>query len=238
MEKLIYPMWTDDEGSALRERLLETLVQPLLGLPGVRGVRLCVADDAVAPAAEKRLARQAPLPGAVLSLWLDDAGARQAHEALVDDACQRWACLLVTEAEPIVNRSQAPDTAGRLPGFCQVVFLQTPPRLSREEWLDIWQGSHTRVAIDTQSTFAYRQNVVVRTLAAPEQRIDAVVEENFPEAAMTSDLAFYDAADDAELQARFKAMMESCARFIDFERMDVIPMSEYVFGELLSRPAP
>jgi len=51
----------------------------------------------------------------------------------------------------------------------QVVLLRKPPRLSHEQWLEIWLGSHTQVAIDTQSTFGYRQNVIVRplTFAAP-----------------------------------------------------------------------
>jgi hypothetical protein len=60
-----------------------------------------------------------------------------------------------------------------------------------------------------------------------------MIEENFPDQAMTSDHAFYGAPDDETLQANLTAMMESCARFIDFERIDVIPMSEY----LLSKPA-
>ena len=59
------------------------------------------------------------------------------------------------------------------------------PRLSYEQWLDIWHNSHTRVAIDTQSTFGYRQNVVVRPLTYLAPPIDAIIEENFPPAAMS-----------------------------------------------------
>jgi hypothetical protein len=88
------------------------------------------------------------------------------------------------------------------------------------------------VAIDTQSTFGYRQNYVVRALTEAAPEVHAIVEENFPDEAMTSDHAFYAAPDDATLARHQQAMMDSCARFIDFERIDVIPMSEY-----LSRPA-
>ena len=34
--------------------------------------------------------------------------------------------------------------------------------------------------------------------------------------------------DDETLQANVGAMMESCARFIDFDRIDIVPMSEYL----------
>ena len=58
--------------------------------------------------------------------------------------------------------------------------------------------------------------------------IDAVVEENFPAEAMNSQLAFYAAESEAGYQANFSAMIESCARFIDFDRINVVPTSEYL----------
>lgn len=237
MEKLVYPLWAGAKGAGdpLRQRLLEQVVPALMAAPGTRAARVTVVDSAVADAAGKRTARREPLPDAVVSLWLDNAGDRAVQEAAIAGACERFETLLVTEAEPIVNTGHAPDADGRVPGWCQVVFLETPPRLSRDEWLTVWQGSHSQVAIDTQSTFAYRQNVVARVFEGDDKSPDAMIEENFPDAAMTSDHAFYDAADDAQLQERVKAMMDSCARFIDFDRIDVIPMSEYVFGELLNR---
>ncbi|WP_157976741.1 EthD domain-containing protein [Parahaliea mediterranea] len=234
MEKLIYPLWAKTDGDALRETLLNETIPALRACEGTRAVRLTVADSAVASAAPKRIERLPPAPVAVVSLWLDNGGDRAAQEALLAGACERFDCLLVTEAEPIVNRDQPPAADGRVPGWCQVVFLETPPRLSRQQWLDIWQGSHTRVAIDVQANFAYRQNVVVRAFCEGERLPDAMIEEDFPAAAMTSDHAFYGAQDDDELQRRVGAMMDSCARFIDFDRMDVLPMSEYIFGDLLT----
>ena len=62
---------------------------------------------------------------------------------------------------------------------------------------------------------------------------EAIVEENLPPEAMTDDHAFYaTGGDQAILQKHMQAMMESCARFIDFERIDVIPMSEYLVKPL------
>jgi hypothetical protein len=51
---------------------------------------------------------------------------------------------------------------------------------------------------------------------------------------MTSDHAFYaTGGDEAVLQANMTAMMDSVARFIDFEHIDVIPMSEYLVKPLI-----
>ena len=47
---------------------------------------------------------------------------------------------------------------------------------------------------------------------------------------MDSNHVFYEAeGDDAKLAQNLKAMMDSCARFIDFDKIDIIPTSEYLF---------
>ena len=232
MEKVIYCLWrrdtvpADDFGSGLRQQL----VPQLQALAALRGLRLAVVDSAVAAAADKRMQTSGPLPDALLSLWLDDAWQRPDPAALVPELVARSCAWLVSEAEPIVNDTQPPGADARVPGFCQVALLQRPPRLDEQSWLGIWKGSHGQVAIDTQATFAYRQNLVVCALDDDAPLLHAVVEENFPDAAMTSKHAFYAAADDATLAAHEAAMMESCARFIDFDKIDVVPMSEYLFS--------
>lgn len=232
MEKVLYCLWrqdavaADDFGAGLRDRL----VPQLQALTALRGLRLAVADSAVADAADKRLQTTGPLPDALLSLWLDDAWQRPDPAALAPELVTRSSAWLVAEAEPIVNSTQPPGADARVPGFCQIALLQRPPRLDEQTWLGIWKGSHGRVAIETQSTFAYRQNLVVCALDANAPLLHAIVEENFPDAAMTSKHAFYAAADDATLAAHETAMMESCARFIDFDKIDVVPMSEYLFS--------
>ena len=56
------------------------------------------------------------------------------------------------------------------------------------------------------------------------------MEENFPAAAMSSRPAFYDAVgDDALYEQREQEMMASAMRFIDFDEINCIPMSEYNF---------
>lgn len=236
MEKLIYPLWKDPELGAddFREQLLAGLGREVSQLGDVHGVRVTVADSAVDQAQGRRMQNHPPLPDAVLSLWVDNAGAAAAWEPLLDQVVARRSCYLVVEAEPLVSQRQhAAPPGDRVYGMCQVVFFSKPSHLSRHEWLDLWQGDHTRVAIETQSTFGYRQNLVVRAIGEGTPECDAIVEENFPPDAMGSDHAFYDTGgDDDLLTRRMTAMLESCARFIDFETIDVVPMSEYVIKPL------
>ena len=229
MEKLLYPLWKAEElaADAFRDALLAWSKQQL-AQASLSGLRLAVADSGVAPAAGRRLSSGAPLPDGLLSLWLPDPGTRAPLEASLADRVARFECYRVREVEPLVNRRAGAD--GRVPGMCQVALLYRPARLSEEEWLSRWQGSHTPIAIDTQATFGYRQNLVVQALAGSAAPPDAVVEENFPPGAMTSEYAFYgvEAGDEASLARRRDELMASCARFIDFDRIDVVPMTEYL----------
>ena len=234
MEKLIYPVWAPDglDQDDFRDQLLHSVAAALLVEKNVRALRIAVVDSAVQPAADKRLQTCHTLPDGMISLWVNTNGARAAIEQVIAITVQRFTAYLVTEAEPMAN-TQYPCCSGeRVHGMCQVVFLRRPERLSERQWLEIWQGSHTRVAIDTQSTFCYRQNVISRSLCEGQPEFHAVIEENFPSEAMTSELAFFGATDDQSLHENRSALMESCARFIDFDRIDVVPMSEYVLKDL------
>ena len=56
-----------------------------------------------------------------------------------------------------------------------------------------------------------------------------MVEECFPAAAMTDQHVFFDAHGNlATFERNTRAMAESCARFIDMDKIDVIPSSQYV----------
>lgn len=235
MEKLLYPLWkhASSTGDEFRDELLGQLAPRLELLEGLHGVRLCVADSAVDAAAGRRM-ESCPVPDAMLSLWVDSAGAADSWEPHIDAHVARKTAYLVAEAEPLLNQQAHPSSPGeRVYGMCHVVFLSTPASLSYEDFLATWKDSHTQVAIDTQSTFGYRQNLVVRRLTEDARTCEAIVEENFPPEAMTDDHAFYaTGGDEAVLQKNMQAMMESCARFIDFEKIDVIPMSEYLVKPL------
>lgn len=230
MEKIIYPVWKSDpeKNEDFRDRLLNTLSPKLIEL-GAEKLRICVVDEDVAPAATYRMEATRPTPDGIISLWLNSSVYRQPFEQAIAEHTPRYAGYLVTESEPLINSEHVVPEGQRTPGMNQVVFLQKPPRLSYQEWLDIWHGSHTQVAIDTQSTFGYRQNVIARPMVYASPAYDAIIEENFPEAAISSREAFYDAQGDEKLyQERQQAMIDSCMRFIDFDKIDCVPMSEYI----------
>ncbi len=229
MEKIMYPLWKKSAQSDVdfRKQLLGPMTDRLAAA-GVCKIRISVVDEDVEVAAPYRIEASKPAINGLLSLWVNSANYRQPLEHIVADFVERYEGYLVTESEPIPNITHQVPEGQRTPGMNQVVFLKKPPRLSYEQWLDIWHNSHAQIAIDIQSTFGYRQNVIVRQLTYTAPDYDAIVEENFPEAAMSDRAAFYDAqADQALYKEREQAMLESCERFVDFDKIDCIPTSEY-----------
>ena len=85
------------------------------------------------------------------------------------------------------------------------------------------------MGIDTQANFRYVQNVVTMPLTAGAPPWRGIIEEGFPIEAMRDSQAFYDAVgNEEEHQRRLGIMMASSAKFIDFDRIDVIATSEYM----------
>lgn len=171
---------------------------------------------------------------AAVSVWLDTAEGTRVGAALPPLAAgsgAAWHGWLVCESEPVPNRTNPPAPDGRVAGFAQIVALRRPEHMTWGEWRRTWQGGHTPVAINTQSTFRYVQNVVFRPVTAGAPAFAAIVEECFPAEAATDLHVFFDAVgDDARLARHMAAMSDSCDRFMD----GVAPVSwtaEWVFGD-------
>lgn len=233
MEKIVYLAWRDaaTDIETFAARLRGNLAAQLRALKLVRGLQVNLADAAVAAGNGLRQTFLDPPPDAVLQVWVDSAIAhlRQPVDAAIAAATARHAAYLVTESRPLRNVEHPPQPGQRTEGFAQIALLRKPARLTDVEWLDVWHNSHTRIAIETQSTFEYAQNVVVRALTAGAPPLDAMVEECFPLAALTDPLTFFDApGDKAKFEANLKAMMDSVHRFIDMGSIDVMPTSQYV----------
>ncbi|MCU0268623.1 MAG: hypothetical protein MUF83_08240 [Acidimicrobiales bacterium] len=232
MEKVIYTLVTPtgSDIASLRDRLCGDTTEQLLAL-GAHGVQVNVADDDVAPAAALRMDGSGRPADAIVSVWLDSAVHR--FRQPVDDALSEvgdsMAAYLVTESVPIPN-TRFPAAAGtRTDGMAQVAFLHRPPDQAVADWLDVWLNSHTQVAIDTQDTFLYVQNVVARVLTEGAPPWSGIVEEGFPAGAMTEPHVFFDAVDDEDrLAAHMQQMMVSTQRFLDYATLDVVPTSRYV----------
>jgi hypothetical protein len=191
-----------------------------------------VADGAVA-GAMVRLVELDPQMEAVVSVWVDTAMDRVRHpiEAVLAGAASKIAGYLVTESTPLRNTTRVAPSGARTDGFSNLAFLRRPARLTREAWLDAWQNGHSQLAIDTQSTFGYTQNVVVRAVTEDAPTFDGIVEELFPPEALTDLHAFFDAVgDDEKLTKNMTAMGESTDRFGASESIDVVPTSQYLFS--------
>jgi hypothetical protein len=154
---------------------------------------------------------------AVFSAWVDTAEGSRVGDTLPEPGTGRtWHGYLVSEAEPLPNTTVPPGPDARIPGFAQMVPLSVPEGMSWAEWRRVWQGSHTPIALATQSTFRYVQNVVLRPLTPGAPRFAAVVEECFPIEATTDLHVFFDAVgDEAKLERHMSAMSNSCDRFMD-----------------------
>lgn len=234
MEKVIYVLWTSPDApadTALRQGLADALrpVLPALGRPAVQ---VNLADAEVAPAdGSRQTTPVGPIAGMV-SVWLHTANPQT--RLPLDDAVEavpgvlRCAAYLVTESEPLRTAVEPAREQGRTPGYTQLAFLRRPAHLDQAAWLDRWLAHHTDVAIRTQSTVRYVQNVVARPLTAGAPWFDGIVEETFPAEAMTDPSVFFDAVDDPErLERHITEMVESCATFLDVADLDVVPTSEH-----------
>ncbi len=152
---------------------------------------------------------------------------RPGPSRLLAGLAERCAGWEVEERTPLPPPPSVDGVRSR--ALAQFGFLRIPAGLDAGEWLRLWQGLHTSVAIATQATFGYVQNRVLRTVQSAD-RIDALVEELFPMAAMTDVHAFYGSGgDDAELGRRLNLMLESVARFGADTNLDVVPTSRYVY---------
>lgn len=236
MEKVIYCIEraTDQDIAGFSEQLRDDVTSRLIEA-GAHGVQVNIADDDVAPAAGYRITSSTGLPDAIVSVWLDTAIGR--FREPIDDALapvsRTMAAYLVTESVPIPNVRFPVEPGERTRGMAQIAFLQRPTGQSTEEWLGIWLDSHTQIAIETQDTFLYVQNVVTRVLSEGSTPWHAIVEEGFPSAAMTDPHVFFDAVGDDERLARNQEVMfESVQRFIDLSKIDVVPTSRYVMRSI------
>lgn len=227
MEKIQYLLSAQGgDKSALKTALLGPIGQQIAGTSGVHKLRVAINDEDVADGAPMRQENNPPVADALVSVWVDSAVNQGPVEECLRGVGQDLMAYVVAESEPIVS----PVAEGtRTSGVLQLAMFAQNPDLSFAEFMDIWMNSHTQVAIDTQSTFGYRQNVISRPLTKNATAFSAIVEEQFPVEAMTSQEVFYDAVgDDALYQKRFAQMMESVFRFIDMSTINVVHLSEYV----------
>jgi hypothetical protein len=234
VEKVVYLLWKPNgvERDAFRDRLLEDLSQQL-HRAGACALAISVSDADVAAGTKLQLAGGQPHKDALVSFWLEQSQEVTPLAARIEAICERAAGYLVVESRPLVNREHRVPPGDRTPGFSLCTAIAKRPDLDRTRFIERWYDVHRDVAIETQSTFSYVRNEVVRPISEGAPSWDAIVEEGFPIGALDDPEVFYDAAGDAvRFQANVKRMVESCRAFIDMESVSSHPMSQYVFEDL------
>ena len=229
MEKVIAVLRRADTDDEWCERQRGPVADALLEL-GVPGLSVNVRDGAVRHSLMTITTLDPPV-AAVVSLWTQQCYGDQMRSALnlLATECEQLSAYLVTESVPL--SAPAVESGSRTAGLANIALLRRPASMDQATWLTRWQDDHTAVAINTQSTFEYTQNWVVRTMI-PESAgiagITAIVEEVFPMEAITDLKAFFGAADDDDLQDRLNRMVASTAAFGANENIDTVPTSRYI----------
>lgn len=227
MEKVILTLRGVDADDAWCARLRAHVAANLLDI-GLPGLAINVRDAEVRDSLMTLTTMDPPVV-AFVSVWVQQSYGTQlrAAKALLQKECGDVAAYLVTESVPL---PPPPTVAGqRTAGLANVALLRRPADLDEDIWLSRWHIDHTPVAIETQSTFGYTQNAVVRALTPGAPAISAIVEELFPADAISDLHAFFGAADDGDLRNRMERMLASTAAFGANENVDTVPTSRFVY---------
>lgn len=192
---------------------------------GATALQLNRDDDAVAAAL--RFGPGEPVT-ALVSVWTEGepAAAVEAIARCIDRGS--FAGYRVTERVRL-DPEPVPD-GQRADVMAQVAVLRRPAGMTRADYLSYWMVKHTPIAIRTQNTSGYIQNIVEDALTPGAPEIAAIVEEHFPMAAITDPHEFYGSrGDEDEMRRRIETLMSSVARFGADKDLDLVPTSRYVW---------
>ena len=231
MEKIACVLWkpagVPDEvfGKGLRS------AAPELARQGASSLRLNIVDEHVAAGTGVRVGKMDPPKAAFATFWLDEAdGIRAELLPTLSRHASRVAAYLVVESIPLRNTTQLAKPGERTPGFNLVTGIVPKDGLAYEQFIHLWHTEHRAVALETQSTFAYVRNEIVRALTPDAPDWAAIVEESFPIEALTDPTVWYAAVGSpARLEEHRRRMVQSCLAFLALDRVESHPMSEYVF---------
>lgn len=228
MEKVIVLLRAPQSDQQWCERLRGRVADELLAL-GLPGLTVNVRDDAVRESLMTLTTLDPPVM-AVVSLWVQQYYGDQVGRALelLAAECDSLAAYLVTESVPMASPPMG--VGERTDGLANIALLRRPPELDEATWLHRWHVDHTSVAIETQDTFGYTQNTVVRALTDDAPAIDGIVEELFRQQAVSDLHVFFGAADDDDLADRMRRMVASTDAFGASSNIDTVPTSRYVFA--------
>jgi hypothetical protein len=230
MEKIVYVLWRDP--AVDREsfaRTLRTDIADQLVDAGVLGLHLNVVDEGVAAATHYRVFTN-PQMEAIVHVWVNSSSDyfRNPLDAIIAKGCERFAAYLVTESVTRPNTKHIPEPGKRSYGLAQIGFGFCPAHITREQFI-AKMLDYAPTAISAQSLFYHQQNVITRILTPGAPDWASMVEECFPEEAMTDELVFFDAVGDPKkFEENVKKIMDGVNGFVDIDTIDVFPTSQYI----------
>ncbi len=231
MEKLVYLLRDGDARGNDGERI--ALVEACQTLNGGDVVNAVVnaCDETVATAGKAvTIGTLEPPIWAMVSFWMENSDDRSAAEKVLRAHCAEMFGYLVVESVPTIPPEDAAKPNERSTGVNMVTCIKGLDSLAREDFFRIWYEDHKVVAQQTQSTFGYTRNTVVRPLVEGSPAWDGIVEELFPIEALSDPMVWYAAASAEELAANQQTMMASVQRFLDLSQLESHPMSRHSLG--------
>jgi hypothetical protein len=229
MEKLVYLLWRDvgEERSAFARRLVGS-VGPKLVASGALHVAVNAADADADLGQTVPIRDRAPEFAGVVTFWLGCVDDRAPFAAIVGDAAAKSAGYLVTESVPRDFDRRTWPNGARSPGVKLVSAFEQPARLTRDEFIARWHGSHTPLSLEVHPLWRYVRNVVARPLdGAPPYA--GIVEEHVRELAdLVDPTRFYGGRE--RMAANMKRILDDARSFLDLERVASVVVSEYVLS--------
>ena len=228
MEKIVIQIWKNHEidDNDFKNFLVNEIPSNLRS--DLTSYQVNLPDKDVSKAAELVQSSYPPSPNAIVFLKVKSLFHVEQKLKVFELHAEKLFSFIVSESK-IIEVDESKNLNKRTEGFSQIVFLEKPDNVDRFDWFDHWTHHHTKIAIETQSNFIYVQNSVVRKLQTQAPNFIAIVEECFPSQAMSDQEEFYAARGDATLMKKnLEIMMDSCSKFIDFSKIEVIPTSRYL----------
>jgi len=109
-------------------------------------------------------------------------------------------------------------------GTMQLCCFQRKENLSDATLRSRWFEQHTGIAIETQQTLGYRQNLVVES---GEPFFDGIVEEYFSYEAATDMTAFFaEGHDETRMWQHIEVLTKSSESFLDLNKSEVIHLTD------------
>ena len=222
MPKLIFAVHGSDHVAPL----LDAEFRSALRAAGASAVQVNIDDEAVADAL--RFGPGEPIT-ALVSVWTDGRSEdvlEVVRATSGDPGLHAYGVAERVRLDPI----PMPD-GERSDVLAQVALLRRPEGMSEDAYLAHWMYVHTPIAIRTQNTSAYIQNIVEEALTPDSPELAAIVEEHFPMASISDPHEFYGSrGDDAEMGRRMTELMTSVAAFGADQGLDLVPTSRYLWS--------